>query len=611
MLGLGVSKIQRKWSIFNAIQFVFLLSDTPKCHNLKSNLSLNERASFDCEVTYNGNQPPRLSWKHDKQNLTNSYRSESDPDLPNKTEVVTTYFTALREYDGFVYGCHVTYPNTDFQYLCQARKKLNIFFPVEKPSIKVVPYYNGTNKKFQSGTNILLLCMAEGHPHPKYRWEFLPLNEKGSSRMTLSTIAHYKINNAHSNSMGNYTCIASNKVNDKEYNRDSTVFIQISKDSKSNSKVNPHSPLPNPQYRVSDSNKGRPEHRYPKQEVGDIHMSPYAVGALASAGLAIVLVVVFIMLAIKFRAREKRLREKFSRTYDEMMDDQEQELLDDNIQPTGVDETQGQYGRMRQYWEIPRKDVRLMDVLATGSYCEVWRAKMKKNSDSKDITKVAVKKVLDDASEQGRKFFLAEMEVLKMLKTHPSVIKLIGCYTLNEPWMLMVEYAKEGTLQKYLQKHRPGEQEVQINNVNEQSVHMKTTNNKLDAHRLLVLAAQVVSGLLHLQKFKLIYYRLSASSVLVSKCGICKLSGFGFPQDVTERNLYEKDSYPIRWMAPESLKDRVFTVKSDVWAYGILVWEILNFGMKPYHDIESNDSVQDQVLSGYRLPQPTHCSTEL
>ena len=98
---------------------------------------------------------------------------------------------------------------------------------------------------------------------------------------------------------------------------------------------------PHPQYRVDSRTEARSS-QSPREAIGDINMSPYAVGALVCAGLAIILIVLFITLAIKFRAKEKRLRERFSRTYDEVMDDQEQELLDDNIQPADVDEV-GRY----------------------------------------------------------------------------------------------------------------------------------------------------------------------------------------------------------------------------------------------------------------------------
>ncbi|KAJ8316036.1 hypothetical protein KUTeg_006050 [Tegillarca granosa] len=211
----------------------------------------------------------------------------------------------------------------------------------------------------------------------------------------------------------------------------------------------------------------------------------------------------------------------------------------------------------------------MSDLISRGSYVEVWKGRMRKYPEKEEVIRIAIKRISDEATEKDRKFFLAEMEVLKMLKPHINVIQIIGCYTLNEPWLIMLEYAQDGTLFEYLQKGRPGDdlQEVEITSNARQSVKLK--KKRLDSYRLLALAAQVANGLEHLNRFKLIYYRLRTLSVLMSKGGICKLSGFGFPQDIRERNLYESNSAPIRWMAPESIKDNTYNVKTDVWSYGI------------------------------------------
>ncbi|CAG2222081.1 unnamed protein product [Mytilus edulis] len=114
---------------------------------------------------------------------------------------------------------------------------------------------------------------------------------------------------------------------------------------------------------------------------------------------------------------------------------------------------------------------------------------------------------------------------------------------------------------------RPGSQTVQISS---NSVHHKNINS----HRLLAIAAQVVNGLMHLQKFKLIYYRLKTSNILVGRGGICKLTGFGFPHEITERNQYE------------------------------------NISLSPYLNLE-REEIEDDILSGKRLERPPHCSEDL
>ncbi|KAJ8313134.1 hypothetical protein KUTeg_009310, partial [Tegillarca granosa] len=210
----------------------------------------------------------------------------------------------------------------------------------------------------------------------------------------------------------------------------------------------------------------------------------------------------------------------------------------------------------------------MSDLISRGSYVEVWKGRMRKYPEKEEVIRIAIKRISDEATEKDRKFFLAEMEVLKMLKPHINVIQIIGCYTLNEPWLIMLEYAQDGTLFEYLQKGRPGDdlQEVEITSNARQSVKLK--KKRLDSYRLLALAAQVANGLEHLNRFKVI---LRTLSVLMSKGGICKLSGFGFPQDIRERNLYE-------------------SVRTA-----------------PYPEMGPQEA-EESILSGYVMPCPPHCS---
>ncbi|XP_061183604.1 fibroblast growth factor receptor homolog 1-like [Saccostrea echinata] len=560
--------------------FELYVIEKPYCHNYNSSVVVNQQAYFDCSVNFHGNNRPEVSWKHGNRGLNFSV------DFENETYTLARMsLNASEEDDGKVFICHVTFPYVHNGFICQALPKLKVYFPVKETDIILSPY----KKVYEEGSNIILRCVAIGEPHPHYTWTFTPLSDPLNESVR-STHPAYKIVNAHRNDIGNYTCIVHNEINHTKYTDTKIVFLNIVENKVTTVK---------PKYRMM------PKPMEDKGD-GDINFNAYAVGAVVSSLLAILLIVVFILLAIKFRARERKYREGMSLVQDDFTDDQE--LLDeDMITPNGGnEEAQGQYRRLGQYWEIPKRDVRLMDLIATGSYCEVWRGRMRKHSDSTDVLRVAIKKMLDDASEVGRKFFLAEMEVMKTLKAHSNVITLIGCYTLTEPWMLMLEYAHEGTLHKYLQKHRPGSHRVEIQS--QEMVRLK--NNKIDAKKLLSLASQVISGLLHLTKYKLLYYQLSVSSVLVAKGGVCKLSGFMFQKEITERNLYEKESLPVRCMAPESLSENIFDTKTDTYAFGILLWQIIHFGLRPYPSMDI-DEVKEKVLSGYRMSQPQHCSSEL
>ncbi|XP_005091416.2 tyrosine kinase receptor Cad96Ca [Aplysia californica] len=335
--------------------------------------------------------------------------------------------------------------------------------------------------------------------------------------------------------------------------------------------------------------------------------SPYAVGAVISAGLAVLLIIGFVLMSMRMKKREKRMREKMARAHDENLDDQEVELLDESTQPN-TEYLPTEYSRLKMSWEIPRKDVRLLEQVGQGAFVEVWKGRMRRSPGSTEVMRVIIKKLQGEASEKERHFFTAELEVLKMLPAHANVIRLVGSYTTHEPWLMMMEQASEGTLQQFLQRHRPGHQQVMIGRGDKASVSMR--KQMLTAQKLLALAAQVASGLDHLEKFKLIYYRLRSCKILVAKGGICKMSGFGFANEITDRNIYEVNCVPVRWSAPESLQHQLYNIKTDTWAYGIVAWEILHFGTTPYPTMGPQEVVES-VHTGFRMPKPQHCSSEL
>ncbi|XP_006821691.1 tyrosine-protein kinase receptor Tie-1-like, partial [Saccoglossus kowalevskii] len=106
---------------------------------------------------------------------------------------------------------------------------------------------------------------------------------------------------------------------------------------------------------------------------------------------------------------------------------------------------------------------------------------------------------------------------------------------------------------------------------------------------------------------------LAARNILLNDKLVCKLSGFGLATDVLDQRDYEKRTQgrlPVRWMAPESILDGVYTNKSDVWSYGIVLWEIATLGGVPYNDM-STQEVIESVQDGYRMPRPDKCHQDL
>ncbi|KAL5020540.1 hypothetical protein ScPMuIL_003432 [Solemya velum] len=572
------------------------------CNGSSENFQVNEKAEYGCLSRYSGSRAPVVSWNLGSKDMNGIQVTH------NRTTVVSTVSVPVTaEMNGNVLHCQVSYPDL-YAIDCQVLP-MKVIYPVFIKYVQTDPFVSRDKlKTFDEGAWVNMYCKAFGNPTPNYNWTYV--NATGHT-VHLADVSYYRLENIQAENQGNYTCNARNKINGTFYYDKVVTIVSVTTKPKKDETLTVDEPttrrkqptLTTTQSSLSNSSTILIDIEGTRTSI----LSPYAIGALVSAGLAVLLILVFIVLAIKVKSRERKVRNKLSRMHDETLDDQEVELLDENIQPRGEDLPK-QYGKVRHHWEIARRDIRLTELKAKGSYVEVWRGRMRKFPNKREIMKIAIKKIVGEATEKERKFFLSEMEVMKMLQIHTNVIKLIGCYTLNEPWLILLEYAPEGTLLQYLHSRRPGHQAVEITVQDRLMARLKNTT--MSAHRILALAAQVVSGLDHITKFKLIYYRLQAASILVGCGGICKLSGFGFQQDIAERNLYESSSAPLRWMSLECIEKKVFNVASDIWSFGVVVWEILHFGMTPYPDMGPQE-VLEKIKSGYRMPKPPHCSEAL
>ncbi|XP_053372815.1 fibroblast growth factor receptor-like [Mercenaria mercenaria] len=542
-----------------------------------------DSVTLTCTMGFHGNQKPKLDWTLPRWHVDYDHLRFKQE---NSANLVSSSVTLGLQHmiDGKLFTCSASFVNISSTYNCTTMfKPESVQYVPYISHLRTFPWTEEHNHQTEEGSNITLACEAHGNPRPNWTWKFFP-KKVNKSKVLPCKFVTCRLSYLTTMDTGSYQCIVSNTVKGVDRSATQTLYLKVNG-------------------RGVTSTAAPVSVEYKK----DKGFSPYAIGAIVCASLAVILIIVFILLALKMRRREHMLHERLTRMHDENLDDQEVELLDENIQPDNS-ELPAEYGRLKQQWEIARKDIRLVDLIAKGSFVEVWRGRMRKYPRRNEIMKVAIKRIVSEATEKERRFYLAELEVMKAIQPHPNVLPLIGCYTGSDPWLMMVEYAVEGSLYQYLQHRRPGDLRVEISTDNHNSVSVR--NQNLTAHKLLSLAAQVVNGLVHINRFKMIFYRLRASSVLVCKGGVCKLSGFGFTQDVTERNLYEANSSPVRWMSPESLFENVFNVKTDIWSFGILLWEIVHFGHLPYPDMGPHE-VTEKIQTGYRMSQPPHCSSDI
>ncbi|KAF5299462.1 hypothetical protein FQR65_LT01042 [Abscondita terminalis] len=254
-------------------------------------------------------------------------------------------------------------------------------------------------------------------------------------------------------------------------------------------------------------------------------------------------------------------------------------------------------------WEYPRHHLKVFNILGEGAFGQVWKCEAYDINGKEGVSIVAVKTLKENATEKEREDLLSELKVMKMLDTHPNVVKLLGCCSEKDPIFVIMEFVTKGKLQSYLRNSRA---ERYYNNMHGQS---KT----LTSRDLTSFVYQVAKGMEFLSANGIIHRDLAARNVLITEDHVCKVADFGFARDVIESHVYERKSegrLPIRWMAPESLYDNIFTVKSDVWSFGVLIWEVVTLGSTPYTGLSAAE-VMKKIRDGYRLEKPEHCRREL
>ncbi|XP_064454102.1 proto-oncogene tyrosine-protein kinase ROS isoform X1 [Mirounga angustirostris] len=252
---------------------------------------------------------------------------------------------------------------------------------------------------------------------------------------------------------------------------------------------------------------------------------------------------------------------------------------------------------------FPREKLTLRLLLGSGAFGEVYEGT------AVDIlgagsgeTKVAVKTLKKGSTDQEKIEFLKEAHLMSKFN-HPNILKQLGVCLLNEPQYIILELMEGGDLLTYLRKARM----------------TKSHGPLLTLVDLVDLCVDISKGCVYLEQLHFIHRDLAARNCLVSvkdytsPSRVVKIGDFGLARDIYKNDYYRKTGeglLPVRWMAPESLMDGIFTTQSDVWSFGILIWEILTLGHQPY-PTHSNLDVLNYVQTGGRLEPPRNCPDDL
>ncbi|KAM9452899.1 ephrin type-A receptor 4-like [Salvelinus alpinus] len=239
--------------------------------------------------------------------------------------------------------------------------------------------------------------------------------------------------------------------------------------------------------------------------------------------------------------------------------------------------------------EIDASCIKIEKVIGIGEFGEVCSGRLKMPG-KREIC-VAIKTLKAGYTDKQRRDFLSEASIMGQFD-HPNIIHLEGVVTKCKPVMIVTEYMENGSLDAFLRKN----------------------DGRFTVIQLVGILRGIASGMKYLSDMSYVHRDLAARNILVNSNLVCKVSDFGMSRvledDPEAAYTTRGGKIPIRWTAPEAIAYRKFTSASDVWSYGIVMWEVMSYGERPYWDM-SNQDVIKAIDEGYRLPPPMDCPVAL
>ncbi|KAJ3594140.1 hypothetical protein NHX12_006472 [Muraenolepis orangiensis] len=223
----------------------------------------------------------------------------------------------------------------------------------------------------------------------------------------------------------------------------------------------------------------------------------------------------------------------------------------------------------------------------------------------RELGEGAFGKTVKEPSPSARKDFQREAELLTNLQ-HDHIVRFYGVCVDGDPLIMVFEYMKHGDLNKFLRAHSPDSLVL----VNGEPVQ---TSGDLGLSQMLLMASQVASGMVYLASQHFVHRDLATRNCLVGSGLLVKIGDFGMSRDIYSADYYRVGGHtmlPIRWMPPESVLYRRFTVETDVWSFGVIMWEIFTYGKQPWFQL-SNTEVMECLVQGGVLDRPRSCPKEV